>query len=235
VIWYQGENNGGAGLEYRTLFPRLIEDWRTQWKEAGTRTNGDFPFIFVQLPCNGPDLKPVADGGWPYLREAQFMTLREPNTAMAITIDIGDPKNVHPADKIDVGIRLSLAAKKLVYGENVVASGPLFKSSTVEPGGYVRIQFSETGSGLTIGQSPWYAPGVKPFPKDKLTGFFIAGKDKKWVEADARIDGTSVIVSSRSVPSPEAVRYGWANSPCCNLYNKEGLPASPFRTDDWLN
>ena len=156
-----------------------------------------------------------------------------PRTGMAITIDVGDPNNVHPADKLDVGLRLALLAKKLVYGENIVASGPLFENFKPEAGGKIRLYFNETGSGLTCGQQPWCAPGVQPFPKDKLIGFFVAGDDKKWVEADASIDGENVVVSSAQVPNPVAVRYGWANSPRCNLYNKEGLPASPFRTDDW--
>lgn len=229
VIWYQGENDGNAGLEYRTLFPRLIEDWRNQWKQSGSASN--FPFLFVQLPSNGNDLQPVADKGWAFLREAQLMTLRVPGTGMVITIDVGDPKNVHPADKFDVGRRLALVARKKVYGENIVASGPLYQDFTLIGGGEVRINFLETGSGLVIGQSPWYAPSVEPFPKDKLIGFYIAGENKKWVEANARIEGNSVIVSSPEVPKPVAVRYGWANSPRCNLYNKEGLPASPFRTD----
>lgn len=230
VIWYQGENNGGRGLEYRELFPRLIEDWRNQWTQAGGE---DFPFLFVQLPCNGKDTTPVAESGWPWLREAQLLTLQKvPRTSMAITIDVGDPNNVHPADKIDVGQRLALVAKKLVYGENVVASGPLFKKMEID-GGKARVQFTETGSGLTIGQQPWCAKGVTPFPKDKLIGFFVAGEDRKWFAAEASIDGDSVMLSSPQVAKPVAVRYGWSNSPRCNLYNKEGLPASPFRTDDW--
>jgi sialate O-acetylesterase len=231
VIWYQGENNGARGLEYRELFPRLIEDWRSQWTKAG---GADFPFLFVQLPCNGKDTTPVAESGWPWLREAQLLTLQKvPRTGMAITIDIGDPNNVHPADKIDVGRRLALVAEKLVYGENVVALGPLFKAVKIGPDGKVSVQFSEIGSGLVIGQQPWCARGVAPFSKDRLTGFFLAGEDKKWVEADAVIAGDRVILSSAQATNPVAVRYGWANSPRGNLYNREGLPASPFRTDDW--
>ena len=233
AIWYQGENNGSRGLEYRELFPRLIEDWRNQWKQSGGAAEREFPFLFVQLPCNGSDSMPVAEQGWPWLREAQRMTLKVPRTGMAITIDVGDPNNVHPADKIDVGQRLALLAKKMVYGENVVASGPLFQNCKIEAGGRIRIRFSETGGGLTSGQQPWCAQGVKPFPKDKLIGFYLAGDDKKWAEANASIDGDSVVVSSAQIPNPVAVRYGWASSPRCNLYNKEGLPASPFRTDDW--
>ena len=230
VIWYQGENNGARGLEYRELFPRLIEDWRNHW----TKSRGeDFQFLFVQLPCNGKDPAPVAESGWPWLREAQLLALQKvPRTGMAITIDVGDPNNVHPTDKIDVGERLALVAQKKVYGEDVVASGPLFQDFKIE-GNKIRIHFSETGSGLTIGQQPWLARGNTAFPKDQLIGFFIAGEDKKWFAADAKIEGESVIVCSDSVSKPVAVRYGWANSPRCNLYNKEGLPASPFRTDDW--
>jgi sialate O-acetylesterase len=226
VIWYQGEDDGSRGLEYRVLFPRLIEDWRSRWEE------GDFPFLFVQLPSCGIDSTPVAESGWPWTREAQFMTLKEPRTGMAITIDVGDPANVHPKDKVDVGQRLSLLARKLAYGETVVASGPLYKDCTVE-GKNIRLRFEETGSGLVIGQAPWRAQGVEPLPTDKLAGFFIAGEDKNWIEATAVIDSDSVVVSSPQVATPVAVRYGWASSPRCNLYNKEGLPASPFRTDDW--
>ena len=236
VIWYQGENNGSAGLAYRALFPRLIEDWRrqwSQWSQGATSQNGDFPFLFVQLPNNGPDPTPVAQKGWPWLREAQAMTLRVPRTAMAVAIDVGDPKNVHPASKADVGHRLALAARKTAYGENIVASGPMYQGCEAGEDGTLRVRFEDTGGGLTIGQSPWYAAGVEPYPKDKLIGFFVAGADRKWVEADARIDGTGVVVSNPGVSKPVAVRYGWANSPRCNLYNKEGLPAAPFRTDDW--
>ena len=225
VIWYQGEANSSHGIEYRTLLPRLIEGWRGQW-------GSEFPFLVVQLPCNGPDPTPVADKGEPFLREAQFMALQLPKVGMAITIDVGNPNDVHPKDKLNVGLRLSLLARKIAYGETLTASGPLYKGFKSESG-KIRVQFSETGTGLTPGQSPWLADKVLPFPTDKLIGFFIAGEDKQWVEAEAAIERDTVVVSSPSVPKPVAVRYGWANSPRCNLYNKEGLPASPFRTDDW--
>jgi sialate O-acetylesterase len=224
VLWYQGEANAGRGLEYRVLFPRLIQGWRKQW-------GVDFPFLFVQLPMNGKDPVPVAKDGEPYLREAQLMTLSEPKTAMAITIDIGDPNNVHPGDKIDVGKRLSLLARRDIYGEKIDASGPLYQGFKVE-GDKVRVSFKETAKGLKPGQAPWCAKGVEPLPTDKLVGFVIAGSDGNWVEADAVIEGNDVIVSSKSVTNPVAVRYGWAHSPRCNLYNSEGLPASTFRTDD---
>ncbi len=233
IIWYQGENNGSAGLAYRKLFPRLIADWRQQWQSAGFSRGDDLPFLYVQLPGNGADPVPVAQSGWPWLREAQLLSLSAPRTAMAITIDVGNPNDVHPADKVDVGVRLALAAKKLVYQESVVASGPLYQSFTVEPSGELRVRFRETGGGLVIGQSPWRAPGVQPFPSDKLIGFYVAGEDKRWVAAEARIENDCVMVSNPQVTRPVAVRYGWANSPRCNLYNRAGLPASPFRTDQW--
>jgi len=226
VIWYQGEQTT-PGLEtYRQLFPRLIEDWRARWKQ------GDFPFLFVQLPANGKDAEPVAKSGWPFTREAQFLALKLPNTGMAITVDIGDPKQVHPDNKIHVGNRLALVGRKVAYGENLVASGPLYQDFSIE-GNAVKLRFRETGDGLAIGQTPWVAPGEQPFPQDKLIGFFIAGDDRKWIAAEARIAGDAVVVSSPQVPKPAAVRYLWANSPRGNLYNKNGLPASPFRTDDW--
>ena len=225
VLWYQGEANAGRGLEYRSLFPRLIQGWRKQW-------GVDLPFLFVQLPMNGKDPVPVAKDGEPYLREAQLMTLSEPKTAMAITIDIGDPNNVHPGDKIDVGKRLSLLARRDIYGEKIDASGPLYQGFKIE-GDKIRISFKETAKGLKPGQAPWCAKGVEPLPTDKLIGFVIAGSDRNWVEADAVIQGNDVIVSSKTIANPVAVRYGWAHSPRCNLYNSEGLPASTFRTDDW--
>ncbi|MEI7728583.1 MAG: sialate O-acetylesterase [Verrucomicrobiota bacterium] len=225
VIWYQGEANGSAGLDYRALFPRLIQDWRRHW---GT----EFPFLYVQLPACGTDPGPVAESGWPWTREAQCLALSEPRTGMAITIDVGDPNNVHPADKFDVGQRLALLARRDVYGEKIVASGPLFRAFVVE-GDKIRLHFRELGGGLTPGQAPWRAAGGEPLPTDRLIGFYIAGEDHKWVAAEAKIEGDSVLVANAAVPKPRAVRYGWSSSPRCNLYNREGLPASPFRTDTW--
>jgi sialate O-acetylesterase len=228
VIWYQGEANGGQGFEYRTLFPRMITDWRTRWAQAS------FPFLYVQLPgWSANDKRPPDQHGWPWLREAQLMTLSLPETGMVVAADIGDPNNVHPKDKIDVGNRLALLARKIAYKENIQAFGPLYDRFTVE-GDKVKIHFKESGAGLVIGQSPWRPPGIAPWPTDKLLGFVIAGADKHWVDAQAQIVGPDTIeVSSTQVSNPVAVRYGWANSPDVNLYNKDGLPASPFRTDDW--
>lgn len=229
VIWYQGEfNSGGSGKEYATLFPCLINDWRQKWGI------GDFPFIYVQLPNFGPvDQKPSEEGqGWRWVREGQLKALALPNTAMAVTIDVGDPFDLHPIDKYDVGHRLALAARKLAYGEKIIASGPLYQSMTIE-GDKAIIHFSNCGSGLTIASSPYTPKGEKPKNSEKLTGFCIAGEDRKFVWTDAVIDGDRVIVSSPKVLKPVAVRYGFSNSPVCNLYNKELLPASPFRTDNW--
>jgi sialate O-acetylesterase len=151
---------------------------------------------------------------------------------MAVVIDVGDPNNVHPTDKIDVGHRLALLARRDVYGEALVASGPRYRESRISDG-KIRVSFGEVGGGLVAGQAPWRARGVDSLPTQRLIGFFVAGYDRKWQPADAVIDGDAVIVSSAEVPAPIAVRYGWANSPRCNLYNREGLPAAPFRTDAW--
>ncbi len=226
VIWYQGESNGNKGLEYRTLFPRLISDWREKWNQ------GDFPFLFVQLAnFKAPQTKP-SEGDWAYLREAQLMTLALPNTGMAVAIDIGDAKTIHPKDKLDVGLRLALAARHVAYGQDLVYSGPIYDSMKIE-GNKIRLTFKDTGSGLQMSTPPFTPTGVPALASTELTGFAIAGADKNFVWAQAQIDGNSVLVSTDQVASPVAVRYGWANNPPCNLYNKEGLPASPFRTDDW--
>jgi sialate O-acetylesterase len=226
VIWYQGEQNNGSGADYAALFRRLIEDWRHLWSQP------ELPFLYVQLPANGPDTAPVARGGWPLIREAQRKTLAVPHTGMAITLDIGNPRDVHPQNKVHVGHRLALQARQKVYGETLVASGPLFERAEFT-GGRVILSFQQRGSGLVAADAPWHAPGVPPFPTDRLIGFFLAGADRQWVEAQAVIEGDQVIVTSPAVAAPVAVRYGWAQSPRANLYNREGLPASPFRTDDW--
>ena len=223
VIWYQGEDNVPDSQLYPGLFSTLIADWRQRWSE------GNFPFLFVQIA--NFNQHPKED--WPLLREAQLKTaLSVPNTAMVVTIDIGLPENIHPVDKLDVGLRLALAAENLAYGQKVIYSGPIYDSMTVQ-GSAIRIKLSNTGSGLKIGAPPWVGPRSTVPPRDHLSGFVIAGEDKKWTVADARIDGDSVVVSSPKVAAPVAVRYGWDNAPVCNLYNRENLPASPFRTDAW--
>lgn len=233
AIWYQGESNSNNAKQYRVLFPLMIKDWREKWGE------GDFPFIYVQLPNLGtlptdPDQKLEKwVGDFVGVREAQAMTLALPNTGMAVAIDLGDPRNVHPKDKMDVGYRLSLVARKVAYGEDIVYTGPTFESMKVE-GNKVRITFDNVGTGLVIGTAPWTPSGKIPPLATELRCFTIAGADKKWAWAKATIEGNDqVVVSSDTVPNPVAVRYDWFNSPNGNLYNREKLPAAPFRTDNW--
>lgn len=214
AIWYQGESNAGRAYQYRKLFPAMITNWRKDWKQ------GDFPFLFVQLAnFMAVDSEPV-DSAWAELREAQLMTLALPNTGMAVIIDIGEADNIHPKNKQDVGKRLALWALAKTYGKNLVYSGPIYKSMRTE-GNKIILDFEHVGGGLV-------ARGGEP-----LKGFAIAGADRKFVWADAKIDGNTIVVSSNEVSEPVAVRYGWANNPVCNFINKEGLPATPFRTDDW--
>jgi len=204
AIWYQGESNNSRAQEYQTLFPAMIQCWRTNWKL------GDFPFLFVQIaPHNNMT---------PELREAQLLTAqRVPNTAMVVITDYGDAADIHPREKEPVGARLALAARALAYGERIEYSGPVFSGMRVR-GNQVILSFTHARGGLVAKGGP-------------LRGFTIAGADKQFVPAEARIEGSHVIVSSPQVPKPVAVRYGWANVPDVNLYNQAGLPASPFRTD----
>jgi sialate O-acetylesterase len=210
----------------------MIKDWRQRWGQ------GDFPFFWVQLasfmePMPEPTQK---EDGWPGLREAQSMTLKLPNTGQAVIIDVGEAKDIHPKNKEAVGQRLALAAEKVAYGKDVVFSGPTYQTMTVE-GNKARLKFDNVGTGLVIGTAPAIRLGQAPAPAlDHLVGFSIAGEDHKFVWANAKIEGDSVVVWSDQVASPKAVRYAWANFPeNANLYNKEGLPASPFRTDDWVS
>ena len=214
AIWYQGESNARPlrSLEYRRLFQGMIEDWRRAWDQP-------LPFLFVQLANFMERRSEPEESAWAELREAQMRALGLPATGMAVAIDIGEADNIHPKNKQEVGRRLALAARAEAYGENIVYSGPLFQSMKLEPG-QIRVFFRHTGPGLEARGS-------------SLEGFAVAGEDRKFAWADARIEGTSVVVSSPQVPNPLAVRYAWADNPSCNLYNKEGLPASPFRTDDW--
>jgi sialate O-acetylesterase len=234
AIWYQGESNAGDAVGYRTLFPTMITDWRNRWGQ------GDFPFLWAQIANykKRQDQPTQAADGWAGLREAQSMALKLPNTAQAVIIDIGEAADIHPRDKINVGKRLALGARSMAYGEKIVASGPVYDSIKIE-GDRARVTFKSVGEGLTIGAAPVVegAPPAKdPAASTKdLKGFIIAGADKKFVWATAEIDGDSIIVSSPEVKEPVAVRYAWADNPEANLYNKNGLPASPFRTDDWID
>ncbi len=229
AIWYQGEANAGnqqSGQEYAVLFPRMISDWREKWRQ------GDFPFLFVQLANYQTPAVTPSEGAWPWLREAQSKTLALPNTGMAVTIDIGNANDIHPKDKLDVGLRLALAARHVAYGQKLVFSGPTYDSMRVEAN-RIAVKFKNVGGGLTIGTPPWRPAGAEVKESTELTGFGIAGADKRFVWAKAVIKGDQILVSCEEVPAPVAVRYGWANTPPVNLYNKEGLPASPFRTDTW--
>jgi sialate O-acetylesterase len=221
VIWYQGEANAGRPAEYATLFPALIRDWRAQWQQ------GDFPFLFVQLARFTSS--PVQN--WPYLREAQSAALKLPNTGMAVAYDVGDPTDIHPKDKYDVAKRLSAIALRAVYGRENSAAGPIFRSAKIS-GNTIELSFENTGGGLEIGSAPWVPEGLSPLSKDKLVGFFVSNDKNQWFPANARIEGDMVLVSSPEVTPPVAVRYAWANCPDANLYNKEGFPAAPFRTDE---
>ena len=209
VIWYQGESNSGPDRAplYAHLFQTMIRDWRTAWGE------GDFPFLFVQIA----NWKAGPDNQWPEVRNAQRQTLALRNTGMAVTIDIGDPDDLHPKNKQDVGLRLALAARAISYGEKLEWSGPLFRQVTQEEHA-LRVWFDHADGLVAKGAT--------------LTGFEVAGADGKYSPADAKIEGTSVVVSSSTVPAPVSVRYGWAANPSCNLFNKEGLPASPFQAPE---
>ena len=213
AIWYQGESNADKAYQYRELFPLMIKDWRKQW-------NLNFPFYFVQLANFTATSEQPEESNWAELREAQLQTLHLENTGMAVAIDIGEAKDIHPKNKQEVGRRLSLMARANDYGEKIAFSGPIYDSYVVE-GATIRIKFKQADGGL------------KTPTAGLLKGFAIAGLDHHFHWAEARIDGNDVIVSSKDLLNPVAVRYAWATNPVCNLYNEANLPASPFRTDDW--
>jgi sialate O-acetylesterase len=208
VIWYQGEANANEAhaWRYRRLFRAMIEDWRNRWGE------GDMPFLFVQLANY------KSNGWWPVLRESQTETLGLRNTGMAVAIDVGESKDIHPKNKQDVGLRLALAARHIAYHEPIEYSGPLYRQVTSE-GSRLRIWFSHAEALQTKGGGP-------------LSGFTIAGADGNFVAADAVTEGSTVVVSNAAVGQPVAVRYAWDDDPVCNLVNQAGLPASPFRSDE---
>ncbi len=212
-LWYQGEANTTRAEEYAKLQPALIQDWRKKWRQ------GELPFFYVQLP-NFMDANYLpSESQWAMLRESQLKSLSAPNTAMAVAIDLGEWNDIHPDNKKDVGVRLALAARKLVYGEDIVYSGPLYKSYSIE-GNKIILSFDHTGSGLVTNDG------------EELAEFAIAGADKKFVWAKAKIENDQVIVWHEDIKDPKYVRYAWADNPVNpNLFNREGLPASPFRTD----
>jgi sialate O-acetylesterase len=217
VLWYQGEANVWRAKEYKTAFPLLINDWRTQWSQ------GNFPFYFVQLSTfNEFNGNSKVGSRWAELREAQTQTLQLPNTGMAVTTDIGNAKDIHPTNKQDVGLRLAAIALNNNYGKKRVYSGPTYKSQEVK-GDQIILTFDNIGSGLSTSDQN----GI-------LKGFEIAGADKVFYTAKAIIKNNKVIVYSQMVQNPIAVHYGWADDDTeINLFNKEKFPASPFRTDDW--
>jgi sialate O-acetylesterase len=213
AIWYQGESNAGNAPIYGPQMRAMISSWRSDWKH-------DFAFISVQLPnFMAAQQKPSEMGGWPLIREQFVKLLEMPQVGMAITIDIGDADDIHPKNKQDVGSRLAMWALSKTYGKDIVASGPLYKGMKKD-GEKIVVSFDYLGGGLVS-------------KGEKLEGFAIAGADKQFVWADAKIEGDTVVVSSAEVKEPVAVRYAWANNPKCNLFSKAELPASPFRTDDW--
>jgi len=214
AIWYQGESNTDRAYQYRRLLPALIHDWRQHFGA------GDFPFYIVQLPNFQPAYPQPRDSAWAELREAQALTASSvPNCGLAVTIDIGDADDMHPKNKREVGRRLALCALANTYGQKLAWSGPWFKAMTPADHG-LRLTFDHTEGGLIARGS-------------KLTGFAIAGEDRRFAWAEASIDGDDVIVSSPKIFHPVAVRYAWDDNPVCNLHNGAGLPAVPFRTDDW--
>jgi sialate O-acetylesterase len=231
ALWYQGESNGGEGESYFHKKQALIGGWRKNFAQ------GDFPFYFVQLAnFQSPGTDPAGGSGWARLREAQMKTLTVPNTGMAVIIDnapLAEAKDIHPKNKYDVGLRLAQWALAKDYGQkNVVASGPLFKALKIE-GGKAHVTFDYPGAGLMVAKKEGRNPATEA-KEEKLKRFAVAGEDKKWFWADAVIEGNAVVVSSPDVKAPVAVRYAFEMNPDgANLYNREGLPASPFRTDNW--
>jgi sialate O-acetylesterase len=213
AIWYQGESNADDAARYHTLFPTLIRDWRRCWKM------NDMSFFFVQLANYGQNAaKESDDSRWAELREAQAAARALPHTGMAVAIDIGEPNDIHPRNKQDVGLRLALNALAMTYGQKVEHCGPQYRALKKENGA-LRLEFDHA-DGLTARDG-------------EVKGFAVAGKDRVFHVAAARVDGKSVVVSSPQVPSPVAARYGWAECPTCTLYNAAGLPVEPFRTDNW--
>lgn len=214
IIWYQGESNVGRAAQYRTLFPALIRDWRARWGR-------ELPFVFVQLANFTKALPLPGPSAWAELREAQASALALPGTGMAVAIDLGDPDDIHPANKQEVGHRLALAARQVAYGDKrILAAGPTYQSMQVS-GSQVRLKFSRVGKGLCLKSGT-----------TTLTGFAVAGVDGQFHWAAATLAGRDeVVLSCAAVPAPVAVRYAWADNPVSNLYNQAGLPATPFRTD----
>ena len=237
AIWYQGESNAGRAHEYRRLFADMIRNWRKDWGQ------GDFPFLAVQLAPFNPVMNQPTNSTWAELREAQVLATKKlPKVGIAVITDYGNPVDIHPTWKKPVGERLALAARGIAYREKIVYSGPTYRRMSVD-GNTAILTFDHVGAGLTAGfpqeskdkgSSLWEVVQSRQAGQpDAVVGFEVAGEDRKFVWAKAEIRGKKIAVSSASVAKPVAVRYGWADCPVVNLFNKDGLPASPFRTDDW--
>ncbi len=216
AIWYQGESNASRAYQYRDLFPRMIQNWREDWGQ------GDFPFYWVQLADYQPETTNPSESAWAELREAQTKTLdRLPNTGEAVILDLGEGNNIHPTNKLDVSLRLARWALARDYGKKIPYNSPRYES-LAQADGKLQVTFKHCG------------PGLKMHDDFKITGFAVAGEDKKWVWANAKISAPNQVeVWCDDVPAPVAVRYAWATNPVCNLYSKNGLPVTPFRSDDW--
>ena len=235
-LWYQGESNNGRAAQYRKTFPLLINDWRRHWSEP------ELPFYFCQLANHLPKKTAPDESTWAELREAQSMALRLPRTGQVVLIDIGEAGDIHPRNKKNAGERLARVALAGSYGKNIVSSGPVHDSTKIE-GKTIRVTFRHAEGGLIARSLPTRydvktvagetAPLIRNSPDSEVEGFAICGADRKWVWANAKIEEDSVIVCSDQIESPIAVRYAWADNPTCNLDNGAGLPASPFRTDDF--
>ncbi len=215
VIWYQGESNASQAYNYRTLFPAMINDWRSKW-------GYEFPFYWVQLANYMDKDKVPQESEWASLREAQTLTLSLPQTGQAVTTDIGDADDIHPRNKQDVGLRLALTALNKTYNmNNIICSGPTFRSMNIA-GDKVNIEYDNIAQGLVVNNKYGY-----------IEGFAVAGEDQRFVWARAILEGNKVVVFSDQVSNPVAVRYSWSNNPDVNLFNSSGLPAAPFKTDNW--
>ena len=215
AIWYQGESNAGRAYQYRKLLPAMIADWRTAW---GVQKPQDFAFYIVQLANYMAEKPEPAESAWAELREAQTMTANMPGNGQGLAIDVGEAGDIHPKNKQDVGIRLALAALAQTYGQNIEYSGPVYDSMKKD-GNKIRLKFT-------------HADGLMS-KADPISAFAIAGEDKKWKWANAKIEGNEIVVSNDEIADPVAVRYAWADNPKATIYNAAGLPAVPFRTDDW--
>ena len=228
VVWYQGESNTDTNNLYQNLLPALVRDWRRHWGQK------QLPFLIVQLPGFGRRQPDPAPSKWAAVREAQALAASQLHTGLAVTLDLSAPRNIlHPPNKREVGRRLALVAEEMIYGEKIASSGPVYKSSNFK-GAQARITFDHVGSALDIGTPSPTDPNEPSAALDlRLKGFTIAGTNQIFVRAEAVIDGNSVIVSSPEIAVPVAVRYGWEDNPEVTLYNRDGLPAAPFRTDTW--